>query len=548
LSINKDVQSCNYINRYCSSSYVHKFNNNTNKSYDSINISHNNNTSHGDSIIHGETYNNYNNNTYSKTDSNFKYGFKYNKKHDIINKNNKNNFSYYNENKLPFNYKYSYTNNYKINGINEHNNLNNINKQFNTNYNHNFINTNYFNPMDYSTSSSMGNNYIHTNNIGYNNNNIYYNNIGSYNKNISNMVNNASVNMNNNSSNYSSKDAYVSNNQNNNQNSNNQNSNQNSNNQNSNQNSNNQNNNNQNSNYDKIHISNNVIGAANLTNTNRHNINNKISNEKKEKIVLVNNKISNEKKVESKFIFCTYCEIDVKRDKLEEHNKTCHMKCPIDKCGEIYNVDDLDVHLLSHMKNEINEAILSSSKDIEIWLNERKLNYPTKRKILDNKNKNELTCTNKSGNNNKIKKPKGLIEELLYEKYCSAIGINIYKQKESQQSIFIPLLTKLSENNFKNIYDNNYYSMSTDHTTGTGINAETEKKKKKKNQKFNKPKNKLIDTLNIHRKSPLLYQLMKKEIYTYENTLMQCIEYITENNFFDDSYDEKRDIVVLKDV
>ncbi|CRG94936.1 conserved Plasmodium protein, unknown function [Plasmodium gallinaceum] len=225
-----------------------------------------------------------------------------------------------------------------------------------------------------------------------------------------------------------------------------------------------------------------------------------------------------------KFIYCKYCDINIEENKLEEHNKNQHIKCPIDNCNDIYNIDCLEFHLLNHMKNDKDENILNNPKEIEKWVNERKKNYPTRKKIMNDKN-------------NKIpkikKKPSCLIEELLFERYYSAIGRNLYYKKELQKSLFIPLLTKLSQNSFHNIYENDYYNISND-------NLKREKKKKKFSKK------QMIDSLNIHKKPPLLYQLMKNEIYIYEKKLMKCIEYITENNFFDNTFDKKNDIIELK--
>ncbi|CXI97849.1 conserved Plasmodium protein, unknown function [Plasmodium berghei] len=238
-------------------------------------------------------------------------------------------------------------------------------------------------------------------------------------------------------------------------------------------------------------------------------------------------------KNESKNIYCKYCNIEVNEKELEEHNKLEHIKCPIDNCGEIYNIDFFDIHLLSHEKNEKNENILESKEEIQKWIEERKKNYPTKKKIMDIKNNNNINSETKE-KKNKEKKITSLIEKLLVEKYSSAIGRNIYYQTQSQRkSIFVPILNKLIENNHKNVYENTYYSISD--------------KYNKKNIKFNKrvKKHNLIDSLNVHKNAPLIYQLMKNDIYVYEQKLMQCIEFIVNNNFFDNIFDANQDIVEL---
>ncbi|SCM10428.1 conserved Plasmodium protein, unknown function [Plasmodium chabaudi adami] len=244
------------------------------------------------------------------------------------------------------------------------------------------------------------------------------------------------------------------------------------------------------------------------------------------------------KKSESKMIYCKYCNIEVNEKELEEHNKLEHIKCPIDNCGEIYNIEHFDIHLLSHEKNEKNENILESKEEIEKWIEERKKNYPTKKKIMDMKNNsNNINDETKENNNNKQKKTTSLIEKLLVEKYSSAIGRNIYYQTQSQKkSIFVPILNRLIENNYKNVYENTYYSISDKHN--------------QKNKKFNKrlQKNSMIDSLNIHKNTPLIYQLMKNDIYVYEQKLMQCIEFIVNNNFFDNTFDANQDIVELENV
>ncbi|CRH01185.1 conserved Plasmodium protein, unknown function [Plasmodium relictum] len=236
------------------------------------------------------------------------------------------------------------------------------------------------------------------------------------------------------------------------------------------------------------------------------------------------NAYSNTKDKVPKFIFCKYCDINIEENKLEDHNKNQHIKCPIDNCNHIYNIDCLEFHLLNHMKNDKNENILNNPKEIEKWINERKKNYPTRSKIINDKNKQVSKIK---------KKPNCLIEELFFESYCSAIGRNLYYKNELKKSLFIPLLTKLSQNNFRNIYENDYYNISNNKLKGG----------KKQNRSFSKKQ--LIDSLNIHKKPPLLYQLMKNEIYLYEKKLMKCIEYITENNFFDDFLDKKNDIIEL---
>ncbi|GAW82347.1 hypothetical protein, conserved [Plasmodium gonderi] len=224
------------------------------------------------------------------------------------------------------------------------------------------------------------------------------------------------------------------------------------------------------------------------------------------------------KKENSKLTFCTYCDKNIEDKDLDEHNKSEHIKCPIDNCGQVYNIDDLEFHLLNHMKNEKNEIILNDSKEIEKWIEERKKNYPTRSKIGNIKN-NKIAKKKK-------KKPNCLIEELLFESYCSALGRNIYCKNQSEKSIFVPLLTKLEQNKMHNIYENNYYPIGFN-SNGNNYIVNKKKRSRKKLQ--------LIDSLNIHRNSPLLYQLMKKEIYHYEKKLIKCIEYITQSAFFDDS-------------
>ncbi|CAA9989398.1 conserved Plasmodium protein, unknown function [Plasmodium knowlesi strain H] len=225
-------------------------------------------------------------------------------------------------------------------------------------------------------------------------------------------------------------------------------------------------------------------------------------------------------KENNKFIFCHYCDVNIEAGKLEEHNQSEHIKCPIDNCGQIYSIDDLDVHLLNHIKNDKDEVILNDSKEIEKWIQERKKNYPTREKIAINKENSE------NGKKKKKKKPNCLIEELLFESYCSAVGRNIYFNNKWEKSIFVPLLTKLEQNGLHNIYENSYYPLF-NNSMGKFYPANMRRRPFKQRQ--------LIDTLNIHRKSPLLYQLMKKEIYLYEKKLIKCIEFITRSDFFDDT-------------
>ncbi|ANQ09928.1 Uncharacterized protein PCOAH_00043700 [Plasmodium coatneyi] len=225
-------------------------------------------------------------------------------------------------------------------------------------------------------------------------------------------------------------------------------------------------------------------------------------------------------KENSKFIFCHHCDVNIEADKLQEHNQSEHIKCPIDNCGQIYSIDDLDVHLLNHIKNDKDEEILNDSKEIEKWIQERKKNYPTREKIAIHKENNE------NGKKKKKKKPNCLIEELLFESYCSAVGRNIYFNNKWEKSIFVPLLTKLEQNSLQNMYENSYYPL---FNNPMGKHYQTNMRRRPFKQR------QLIDTLNIHRKSPLLYQLMKKEIYLYEKKLIKCIEFITRSGFFDDT-------------
>ncbi|KJP89957.1 hypothetical protein AK88_00413 [Plasmodium fragile] len=74
------------------------------------------------------------------------------------------------------------------------------------------------------------------------------------------------------------------------------------------------------------------------------------------------------------------------------------------------------------------------------------------------------------------------------------------------------------------MYNNSYYPL---YNNPTGQYYQTNMRRRPFKQR--QP----IDSLNIHRKSPLLYQLMKKEIYLYEKKLIKCIEFITRSGFFD---------------
>ncbi|GAB67846.1 hypothetical protein PCYB_124120 [Plasmodium cynomolgi strain B] len=94
-------------------------------------------------------------------------------------------------------------------------------------------------------------------------------------------------------------------------------------------------------------------------------------------------------KENTKYIYCHHCDVNIEAKKLEEHNQSEHIKCPIDNCGQIYKIDDLDVHLLNHIKNEKDEVILNDSKEIEKWIHERKKNYPTRERIAIDMKDNE---------------------------------------------------------------------------------------------------------------------------------------------------------------
>ncbi|KJP89958.1 hypothetical protein AK88_00414 [Plasmodium fragile] len=94
-------------------------------------------------------------------------------------------------------------------------------------------------------------------------------------------------------------------------------------------------------------------------------------------------------KENGKFIFCHYCDVNIEAEKMEEHKQSEHIKCPIDNCVQIYSIDDLDVHLLNHIKNDNDEVILNDSKEIEKWIQERKKNYPTREKIAINMKNHE---------------------------------------------------------------------------------------------------------------------------------------------------------------
>lgn len=47
-----------------------------------------------------------------------------------------------------------------------------------------------------------------------------------------------------------------------------------------------------------------------------------------------------------------------------------------------------------------------------------------------------------------------------------------------------------------------------------------------------------LESLNVHKTPPLLYQLMRNDIEEYERKLMSCIKYVTENNFFDEAEED----------
>ncbi|SBT41584.1 conserved Plasmodium protein, unknown function [Plasmodium ovale wallikeri] len=258
---------------------------------------------------------------------------------------------------------------------------------------------------------------------------------------------------------------------------------------------------------------------------------NGVNGEDSRKVVEGNNKnektdfnhVGNVEPIPPNCIYCSQCDIIIKEKNYEAHEKAKHIKCPIENCNQIYNINLLDSHLLSHMKNGKNKNIMNDSEEIKIWINERKKNFPTKNKIMNIKNNEPFK---------ERKKPNCLIEELLFENYCSAIGRSMYIKKKSEKSIFIPLLRSLSQGDYKHIYKNNHHTICNKIHYG-------------KNKQYIHAN--IMDTLNIHKKAPLLYQLMKNEINIYEKKLMNCIDYITENRFFDDSFDSRVDILELPD-
>lgn len=261
--------------------------------------------------------------------------------------------------------------------------------------------------------------------------------------------------------------------------------------------------------------------------TQKNKINKKKKKKKNSKPILQNkgthihDEIQKVENHEEKKHFCKYCDEYVDEHKIEEHEKNEHVKCPMEGCNNIYKKDNLEYHLLSHMKNKNNEVILNNPKEIQRWIEERKKNYPLKCKI-ENEQKNQKNLSRKKRN-----KPNCLIEELIFENYCSAIGKNLLQKQKMQKSVFIPLLNRLNYSNYDNIYENEYYSL------GNTLN------RKIKNMNYFKMKNHAdtIDTLHIHKSPPLLYQIMREEIYSYEQKLMEAIEYITSCNFFDESED-----------
>lgn len=247
-----------------------------------------------------------------------------------------------------------------------------------------------------------------------------------------------------------------------------------------------------------------------------------------------------------KTVFCNVCTLHVKSTTYKEHEKTEHVECPLDNCNEVYNVNDFEYHLLKHIKKEnSNKSILEDPEEIKKWVAERKKNYPL-RKNIHNQSSSDKTQqeTGDKSVSKKLKKPNCLIEELLFENYCTAIGKHIMYKKKKDKSIFVPLFTQMEKSNYQDIYGKEYYS----YFEESGEKKCTDHlKQQKTNVHYNNSNhkcNKIIESLNIHKTPPLLYQLMRNDILEYERKLMSCIIYITENNFFDK--DEEKDIVELK--
>lgn len=257
----------------------------------------------------------------------------------------------------------------------------------------------------------------------------------------------------------------------------------------------------------------------NNNNDNNNNTNSSKNNPNKSN----NNKINKQDLPENNQFNCEVCDRGFKTNQLyEDHCKT-HTTCGHNGCTFTAAAKLVKIHFTNFHASGIDKKIprLETPEEIQKYINERKKNFPTNSNLdkkikLDNeKIERGITLeTRQFGRFNKTK-----------HQNQHTTNTNIKDSNENQ-------LTSTNEGTVEKSIDQNDDHIKPVKQASTSRNNTLNKRIKKKNKK-NKCLAMKSNLSGLNRKPTLLQQLLANEIRHERNIILQCVKYVVENNFFD---------------
>jgi len=266
--------------------------------------------------------------------------------------------------------------------------------------------------------------------------------------------------------------------------------------------------------------------------------------------------------------FCEVCDKDLKTEEnMKQHFKE-HIPCAFPGCKFNAHFLVIEKHIRMAHGNGIGVISLETEEDIRKWREERRKNFPTKRKIEEKKNNEKARLLRgenikskkfdskekraenrikkqkeknkkkefKKGANTKEKRSKGLVN---YDSSSSSSSEEISESESEEESepaakelkFTNPRLQKVSENikaqpEYETLYNN---KLLRSHNTNILKNG------KKVRYPVGSYKNKFTgerEMPNLARPT-LLEMLLKDEIRNERNQILQALHFIVKENFFD---------------
>ncbi|SIO73169.1 conserved Plasmodium protein, unknown function [Babesia microti strain RI] len=245
---------------------------------------------------------------------------------------------------------------------------------------------------------------------------------------------------------------------------------------------------------------------------------------------------------------CQICNLYFdKKQKLEKHLKNDHIPCIHEGCNFSAPLQILEIHAFKHLKNNKGELFVDSPEEIRIWRERRRANHPSNPHKLAAQNDSEIStrCS---------------LEDLLRSS-MNAFTTNpptmTQREQECKTSALVPLLNKIapppsSLYSFLEPEKADRKIQSLEAKFGGPYSYSRSLKKKfnicnmflrKKFCKYGancayshdvsafKRWKKLQFNLQVPKRPPLLYRLLKPEILMYEEMLIRGIVYIVKSNF-----------------